>query len=360
MPMGENEMPGNAPRQDQLLEEASLWFARMRGPDAERYRADFDAWLALGAAHLGAYNRAGEIFALGKFLAESPNAATDVDDNDNDGYPTPSRWRQLALLASFLMIVGFGAWVGRDSLSNIFGRTTEIASVRPAAAPDGQLFSTVGGMRRSFKLDDGSTVTLDAESVLAAAFDSQRRELRLKQGRARFDVAHETRPFVVLAGGGSVTARGTIFDVILNRDDGVTVRLLRGAVDVERPSKTGGADRDKQAITRLAPGEELSFGISGLPDLASATRGRDAVGVASLPDIPAAREFDMAPLSEVIAEANRGSGIPIRVSDPAVGAIKVSGRFRIDNPERVADRLATLFDLEVDRTRQDEILLRPR
>lgn len=358
MPMGENEMPGNAPRQDQLLEEASFWFARMRGPDAERYRADFDAWLALGAAHLGAYNRAGEIFALGKFLAESPNAATDSDHDD--GEPTPSRWRGLALLASFLMIVGFGAWVGRDSLSNIFGRTSEIASVRPAAAPDGQLFSTVGGMRRNFRLDDGSTVTLDAESVLSTAFDGQRRELRLKQGRARFDVAHETRPFVVLAGGGSVTARGTIFDVILNRDDGVTVRLLRGAVDVERPRKTGRGDRDKQAVTRLAPGEELSFGINGLPDLASATRGRDAVGVASLADIPAAREFDMAPLSEVIAEANRGSAIPIRVSDPAVGAIKVSGRFRIDNPERVADRLATLFDLEVDRTRQDEILLRPR
>jgi transmembrane sensor len=68
----------------------------------------------------------------------------------------------------------------------------------------------------------------------------------------------------------------------------------------------------------------------------------------------------MAPLSQVIAEANRGSAIPIRVADPAVGALKVSGRFRVDNPELTADRLAALFDLKIDRTRHDEILLRSR
>lgn len=356
--MGENEIPGDVPRQDQLLEEASFWFARMRGPDAEQYRADFDAWLALGAVHLGAYNRAGEIFALGKFLAESPNAAADSDDND--GSSTPSRWRGFALLAGFLMVVGFGAWVGQDSLSRMFGRTPQIASVDPAAAPDGQRLSTVGSTRRSFRLDDGSTVTLDAESVVSTAFDSQRRALRLERGRARFEVAHETRPFVVLAGGGSVTARGTIFDVIINPDSGVTVRLLRGAVDVVRPSEAGDADQDKQAITRLVPGEALSFGDDRMPDLAATTKVRDVVAGAALPDIPAAKEFDMAPLSQVIAEANRGSAIPIRVADPAVGALKVSGRFRVDNPELTADRLAALFDLKIDRTRHDEILLRSR
>lgn len=353
-------MPGDVPRQDQLLEEASFWFARMRGPDAAQYRTEFDAWLGLGASHRGAYNRAGEIFALGKFLTKAPSASTDSDDGAR--YTAPPRWHRLAILVSLLVVVGIGAWawVEQGSLSRLFVRTPEIAPSEPTAARDGQRVSTVGGARRSFKLGDGSKVILDAESALSIAFDSHRRELRLERGRARFDVAHENRPFVVLAGGGSVTARGTIFDVIISRDDGVTVRLLRGAVDVVRPGKTDAADRDEEAITRLAPGEELSFAVSGLPDLAAATRIRDAVAVASLPDIPAAKEFDMAPLSQVIAETNRGSAIAIRVTDPSVGALKVSGRFRIDNPERVADRLAALFDLEVDRSRKNEILLRPR
>src|SRR3546814_10755484 len=64
--------------------------------------------------------------------------------------------------------------------------------------------------------------------------------------------------FIVLAGGGSVTARGTVFDVILGKDKRVTVRLLRGAVDVERPQGVKG-DRGAGAVARLEPGEVLSF-----------------------------------------------------------------------------------------------------
>src|SRR3546814_20378549 len=66
------------------------------------------------------------------------------------------------------------------------------------------------------------------------------------------------RPFIVLAGGGSVTARGTVFDVILGKDKRVTVRLLRGAVDVERPQGVKGG-RGAGAVARLEPGEVLSF-----------------------------------------------------------------------------------------------------
>ncbi len=31
---------------DQLTREGSLWFARMRGPDAQSYRPQFEHWLS--------------------------------------------------------------------------------------------------------------------------------------------------------------------------------------------------------------------------------------------------------------------------------------------------------------------------
>ena len=46
--------------QGQLFEEAAAWFARMRGPDAEASRDEFEAWLARGALHRSAYNRAAD------------------------------------------------------------------------------------------------------------------------------------------------------------------------------------------------------------------------------------------------------------------------------------------------------------
>ena len=59
----------------QLFEEAAGWFARMRGPDAEASREEFEAWLARGALHRSAYNRAAEVFAMGKLLEEEETQA---------------------------------------------------------------------------------------------------------------------------------------------------------------------------------------------------------------------------------------------------------------------------------------------
>src|SRR3546814_13548121 len=66
IPMAENEQPESLPRMDQLTREGSLWFARMRGPDAQSYRPTMEQWLSLGAAHRDAYERAGEIFEIGR------------------------------------------------------------------------------------------------------------------------------------------------------------------------------------------------------------------------------------------------------------------------------------------------------
>ena len=71
-----------SPGKDGLLEEAAAWFARMRGPQAEVSRKEFERWLARGALHPAAYNRAAEAFAMGKLLA---------DDCDHDAVATPQR-----------------------------------------------------------------------------------------------------------------------------------------------------------------------------------------------------------------------------------------------------------------------------
>ena len=54
------------------------------------------------------------------------------------------------------------------------------------------------------------------------------------------------------------------------------------------------------------------------------------------------------------------SATSIRLSDPSLGAVRVSGRFRVNDADQVDERLATLFDLEVEKTKPDEITLRKR
>lgn len=347
-------MPDESPRRDQLLEEASTWFARMRGPDAEAHRPDFERWLELGAAHLGAYNRAGEIFALGKFLsAETPTAR---DPGEGREFGRIVGWRPIALAAALICTVGAGAWLSQDRIPLTWPtHAAETSSI----GSDTRSFLTARNERRRIRLPDGSQVTLQAASAMSMRFDGRRRELRLTQGSARFEVAHEARPFVVLAGGGSVTARGTIFEVAITRDSGVTVRLLRGAVDVRRPTAVG-VVLSPVAVTRLAVGETLSFGGGRLTSLESAPF-PTASNPASQPrEGTMARDFDQVALSAVVAEANQHGPVPIRLSDPSIGALKVSGRFSVNDTGRLADRLSALFDLKVDRSDPSRIELRPR
>jgi transmembrane sensor len=83
------------------------------------------------------------------------------------------------------------------------------------------------------------------------------------------------------------------------------------------------------------------------------------VAAAPIPSaIASIREYDGTPLSEVLEQANAGGGVHIQLANPVLGGRAVSGRFRIDNPDKLAERLAWIFDLRVDRSAPDAILLR--
>ncbi len=83
----------------------------------------------------------------------------------------------------------------------------------PAAAVK---YVTGAGQKSTVTLADGSRVILDANSTLDVAFAERQRAVRLLNGHAFFDVAHDPgRPFTVQAAGRVVTALGTQFDVKL-------------------------------------------------------------------------------------------------------------------------------------------------
>jgi transmembrane sensor len=353
--MAEREMPDGIPRSDKMMREASTWFARMRGPDADTYRADFDHWLSLEASHRGAYNEAGEIFAMGRFLA-SEQAKQSFKANDN-GTPV-RRWSRVAAAAAFTIAIGGASWLSMLHHRDGNHSATQIALQRSAGLPVvWQHFATDNRARRSIKLADGSVVELEADSTLSTQFSPDKRELRLEQGRARFNVAHDGRTFTVLAGGGSVTARGTIFDVILGPDKHVTVHLLRGVVDVVPPEQ-GKAPGEQAPVTRLSPGDSLRFASVVSPSPVHSLPQFDIERATPVPRPAVIREFDQTPLSALVTETNSYSTSSIRLADPYIGALRVSGRFRIDDPNQVAERLANLFDLEMIKSKGGVITLR--
>ena len=339
--------PSETPKRDQLREEAALWFVRMRGAEASLHRASFEAWLARGAMHRGAYNRVAETFSIGKGLSD-PDAERDADPPKASKGDMVSR---TAILVGTLIIALIAGWALLAGNVLTPGRSdAPLVAEQTKGTPASPLqLATVLGEIRTFRLADGSSVTLDTNSLVTVAYGATTRRLRLERGRARFKVAHDGRSFIVAAGDGSVTARGTIFDVGLDTDNGVMVRLIRGSVDVVMPTSARPPARSPMKRTTLTPGEQISFGGNG-------TEAPPPGGNMTWPQ--AIVEFDHARLGDVVAEANRYSAVRIRLEGSDIVELKVSGRFRITNTHELAQRLAILFGLTLDATNATELVLR--
>lgn len=337
--------PDPTPHNDQLLEEAAAWFARMRGPDAEAHSDEFEAWLRRGALHRQAYNRASEIFAMGKHLRE-PDRAPPADK----AATAPARPRLLVPLATIL-ILAVAAWF---LLGDRFRQSAagQVAEGRGDADAAGQRVATNAGETRSTRLLDGSIIDLRPDTSIDVRFDRQVRRLVLQRGAARFSVAHEARPLVVEAGGGQIRALGTLFDLGIAADGRVSVHLIQGSVEVTPPGT--GVPR------RLSAGQSTSFAgrrpgaASGRPEHSGAASASPASGRGE------AREYDNVPLAELVALANRDSARRLVLDDPAIGALRVSGRFSTADPSLLAERLALLFDLVRADDRNGNIVLRRR
>lgn len=90
------------------------------------------------------------------------------------------------------------------------------------------------GEQKPISLDDGSVIHLNTDSLVTILFSKFERRIVLTKGEAHFDVAHdEQRPFVVEAGGNTVTAVGTAFNVELKGNESFELLVTEGKVLVK-------------------------------------------------------------------------------------------------------------------------------
>lgn len=333
-------MTANSSEDDRLRTEAAAWIARMQRTDADRSRSELDAWLLADPRHRAIYERMSARFAEGALLRHSEIYGRSRVRRRRVNVAYGISASALAAVAACIVLLSWPSTqmshTGHDR-SAVAQPHREIAGIR---------FETEPAEIMAVRLADGSFVTIDGNSVLEVAFGRNRRDLVLRRGRARFEVAHEVRPFVVAAGEGTVTARGTIFDVSLGKANEVRVTLLRGAVDV---ASAGAPAKRMEAGQRIAM---LTGSVSSVALLdAEGPTTRWADGLA---------DYDSVPLSSLVDRANHYAVRPIILGDRSLGALRASGRFRVDDPERLQANLARLFDLTVDTSEPNKVILRRR
>jgi transmembrane sensor len=192
-----------------------------------------------------------------------------------------------------------------------------------------QSLRTERGQRMEARMADGSLLRLDTATRLDVAYYRHRREVRLQDGQAVFEVQTDAdRPFHVLAGPVRVTVVGTRFSVRytpgLPGNAGVQVAVEAGRVRVAplAPGEAGLGRYDLLAGTLLGAGEQIAANEQGEPGPVTAV---PPDGIA--PWREQRVSFVDVPLGQALAELERYHPTGLMVRDPRAAALRLSGTF---------------------------------
>ena len=338
------------------LDAAIEWQIRLTsGHATEEDRFAHMAWLAESEKHLEAFERVKETWS-GVDVAR--DAVLSEESVTVEGFNSAEQGGQK------------GSFITR--LSGMFGRQNVPAALaalfapkyRPAfaaaavaivvgvfvglppeeTAPAPQQFASVIGNVSVHGLPDASSVTLDTDTRISAAYSETVRQLDLEEGIAFFDVATDPgRPFIVRAGVIQAEAVGTKFEVGRLEDE-LWVSVSEGQVRVSR--LPGGArDESDSPVDPVL----LSAGQQVMADM---TGGRLNVQDVSTRTIGAWRYghliFNNARLDDVIKWLNRYADAQMLVlQDDSLASVQVNGVLFIDEPEVLAARLGDMLALEL-------------
>jgi transmembrane sensor len=224
--------------------------------------------------------------------------------------------------------------------------------LRPAPAGKNVPVIAASAGYESRALDDGTVVELNGGAQIDVQFTAAERRVRLVRGEAHFQVAkNPLRPFLVEAGGVTVRAVGTAFNVLLG-SQAVDVLVTEGRVRVDPPAAA--------AAARVAPdvsaGQRVVVSLSGgaAPVVSTVSEEEIARRLAWQPRL---LDFSATPLAEVAAEFNRRNRTQLVLADPALRAMPIVASFRSDNLDGFVRMLEISAGVSVERT-GDTVVLR--
>jgi transmembrane sensor len=180
-----------------------------------------------------------------------------------------------------------------------------------------QQFQTRFGEQRSVLLEDGSRVTLNSASKIEVRVRADHRFVRLIQGEALFEVAHDAaRPFDVSAGNAVLRAVGTQFDVD-KRATHTTVTVVEGIVSVIAGTGRSGETPTLRASDRLVITAEGANALQHGINVAAAMAWTQHQLI-----------FEHRPLGEIAEEFNRYNRGKIQIADEALRQQEMTGVFQ--------------------------------
>lgn len=293
--------------QQNIRKEAAKWFTRMHNAAVDHpERGAFEAWLMRSHVHADEYLAIAAVWddfdstESVHVLAEAMTRKKAVAKMHRKNLMQRASKVAMFLFVGIFSIFGFNEWQSQPLMQ--LSRTTQIAQT----------------MKQT--LEDGSKLTLNANTEIDVTYYRNKRLVTLKHGEVIFDVVKDTeRPFVVESPMARVTVLGTRF--VVNEIDGrAIVSVDHGRVRVEAADSNQTPHFEAIILTNGQVAEvKAGFSPKRLPRSAA-----DAFAFAE-----GSLMFDNATLVEIAQSLSRYRKVPVVAIGQSVNAPRITAVLKI-------------------------------
>lgn len=324
--------------------EASDWVARRDAGDLSTAESEvFETWLNSSTVNRVEFLRAEETWEATLRLKALGAGVRSITA------PPPGRWSMSAFFEGRTHGHG-GTTSRRRTLSALAASVATVVvaiGIWAANRQSTDRYATAVGKVTVVPLRDGSRITLNTDTLVRVTQSATLRQVDLDRGEVFFEVAHDkSRPFVVRVFNERIIAVGTQFSVRRELTDAQVI-VTEGQVRVESDAKAAPQILNAGAVAQVSDaGTLVQIGaVAQTEELLSWRRGLLV--------------FHNATLREAAAEFNRYNTRKIRITDAAIGDLRIAGTFRSTNAEAFARLLERGYPLRAEFGHNEVVLTRP-
>jgi len=339
-------MPTTADQLDRIESQARDWFLlqQERSLSADE-NALFRHWLGLDQQHQRSYQQLEDVWqGLGEIELAPQWASTPAAQQ---GFVSRFISDCRASIQKFLPIPVFAS---ASVYAVMLFSLVWLSGVIPTAEKTQDFHSEVAQVKE-LTLNDGTLLTMGADSHIQVTMRSERRLVRLLKGQAFFDVAKDkSRPFYVDAENAGVMVVGTRFEVY-KQFDKVKVSVEEGVVKV---APKVNSDFASAAVKTLTAGQQLSsasqvMGVIETIDAEAVSPWRDGRLV-----------YRDAALADVVFDINRYRKMKIILGTESLKKMKVTTSLSVEQTDSVVSMLEQSLPVVAHQETPDRILILPK
>jgi len=320
-----------------IREEASHWIAKLERGLSDIERSELATWATQSHTHHDMLMRMASLWDSMGVLNEL-SSLFPLEQPSTSKIKSP-RVPRMAIAASFLMCLGFGAfWMNSPDSQNLDSYPSQ--------------YLTAVGEHTTKRLSDGSVIQLNTNSLIKIDFSADERHVTLVRGEAHFEVAHAPeRPFIVQVGQKSVRAVGTAFNIYVGVEESMELIVTEGKVLLSDMDK-----RETKTIDPLSPSKVGDLLLIAGEKVAVEINSVGSVEKLEIDDMESELAwqqgflvFEGEALESVLEEVSRYSEVNFELADPTLKSINIAGFYKARDVNGLLLSLKENFNIHAER-----------